>query len=133
MNISISICDVGVWVHMDPTFAQNIFMLCAMVMVARLCTGESSSQNSNHTFVYLKGGWVFQPPRFMHLCCGAIRRALPLDFRTVYPDPNEHPAGMCGECHLCHRPNCLVCSRCQDGMRCTFGLCYFMNPMLRAE
>ena len=109
MNITISVMDVAVWVYMDSSFVLNIFMLCAMWFLGRLCTGgRSGSQNGNHTFVYLRGGWVFQPPQFRHLCCGAIRRALPLEVRTVYPDANEHPAGMCGECHLCHRPNCLV-------------------------
>ena len=135
MNITISVMDVAVWVYMDSSFVLNIFMLCAMWFLGRLCTGgRSGSQNGNHTFVYLRGGWVFQPPQFMHLCCGAIRRALPLEVRTVYPDANENPpAGMCGECHLCHRPNCLVCCRCQAGFRCNFGLCYYMDPTLPAD
>ena len=44
MNVSIAVFDVGVWVNVHPTFAHNIFMLCAMVLVARLCTGEGGSQ-----------------------------------------------------------------------------------------
>ena len=136
MNVSIAVFDVGVWVNVTPTFAYNIFMLCAMVLAARFCFGGedgSSQQARGHSFVYLAGSWRYQPPTFMHLCCGSIRRAIPYEVRTVFPDPNQRPAGMCGECHLCHRPNCMVCSRCQAGMRCTFGLCYFMDPMLRAE
>ena len=115
MKIKISFqCLFVMWMavvveYMDSSLVHNIFMLCAMWFLGRLFTGgRSGSQNDNHTFVYLRGGWVFQPPQFRHLCCGSIRRALPLEVRTVYPDANEHPAGMCGECHLCHRPNCLV-------------------------
>ena len=60
MNVSISVFDVGVWVNVHPTFAHNIFMLCAMLLVARLCTGEGGSQSSStHSFVFLAGGWVF--------------------------------------------------------------------------
>ena len=61
MNISITVFDVGMsWVNVHPSFAHNIFMLCAMVLVARLCTGEGGSQGgSTHSFVYLAGGWVF--------------------------------------------------------------------------
>ena len=66
MNVSIAVFDVGVWVNVHPTFAHNIFMLCAMLLVARLCTGEGGSQSSGtHSFVFLAGGWVFQPPTFI--------------------------------------------------------------------
>ena len=135
MNVSIAVFDVGVWVYVTPTLAHNILMLCAMVLAVRFCSGgeDGSQQDRGHSFVHLAGGWRYQPPTFIHLCCGSIRRAIPYEVRTVFPDSNQRPAGMCGECHLCHRPNCMVCSRCQAGMRCTFGLCYFMDPMLRAE
>ena len=67
MNVSIAVFDVGVCVNVHPTFA-HIFMLCAMVLVARLlCTGEGGS--------------------FMHLCCGSIWRGIPHKVRTVFPDP----------------------------------------------
>ena len=137
MNVSFSVTgfDVGMWVdvHGPTSFVCNIFMLCAMLLIARLLTGGVGGSQNSHTYVWLSGGWVFRPPTYMHICCGAARRGIPLEVRSLFPDLSQPPAGMCGECHLCQRPNCGTCDRCQSGLRCTFGLCYFMDPMRPAE
>ena len=137
MNVSFSssVFDVGMWinVHGPTSFAYNIIMLCAMLLSAHLLTGGVGELQNCHIFVSLPGGWVFQPPTYVHICCGTARRAIPYEVRTVFPDLNQPPAGMCGGCHLCQRPNCMTCDRCRIGLRCSFGLCYFIDPMQLAE
>ena len=136
MNVSFSssVFDVGMWVNEQTSFAYNIILLCAMLLAARLLTGGVGElQNRHHSFVFLPGGWVFTPPTQIHICCGSARRAVPYEVRTVFPDWTQPPAGMCGQCHLCHRPNCMNCDRCRIGLRCSFGLCYFMDPMQLEE
>ena len=142
MNVSFSsdVLEVGMSVNVNATsIAYNTIMLCAVVVILRLFTSGGNEgdggqpSNGDHSFVYLPGGWVFQPPTYIHLCCGSARRSIPHEVRTVFPDFNQPPAGMCGECHLCHRPNCESCDRCRMGLRCSYGLCYFMDPMQLVE
>ena len=72
MKIKISFqCLFVMWMavvveYMDSSLVHNIFMLCAMWLVGRLCTGGSNSQNGNHTFMGggMVGGWVMRPMDF---------------------------------------------------------------------
>ena len=62
MKIKISFqCLFVMWMavvveYMDSSLVHNIFMLCTMWLVGRLCTGGSNSQNGNHTFMGGDGG-----------------------------------------------------------------------------